>query len=613
MKINTTNFNQLPTNTQASFKDQLTPDLTKRIGGKLLNDLFQGNLEELDLSGMPITASDLEIIISHCQNLKKLSLAATPLSNISCLKKCKSLIELDLSHCQYLSSESFQTLAELSSLTHLSCEGCLNFNNESIKSLQHSFNLKFCDFSECINISDEGIYTLPLFLESLFLKNLPKLSHKCLDPLSTMAHLIRLDLSENNICFKRLGVLAALPKLKDLFLWRCNSLIDDNLHWLLMSPIEKLDISFCLQLTDRSISHFKNIKVLYLDGCPFITDSGLMQLIESQNLKSISLHRCPTLPVETADKFPPTIKVDFPTHLKKRVDDQFLNTLLQNSLEKLDLSTMLIDTNTLEIIVSHCPNLKKLSLAKTSVTNISCLKKCKFLRELDLSYCQKLSSQDFQILSELPSLTHLSCEGCLNFNDESIKNLQQCFTLKFCDFSECINISDEGIDALPPQLESLFLRNLPKLSDRFFDSLSKMTRLVELDLSVNKICFNKLNTLTSVTQLKSLFLWRCSSLTDDDLNWLKISSVEKLDVSFCHQLTNKSMDNFKKIQDLSLDGCLFITDSGLLQLAESKDLRSLSLYRSPTISIDTIHRFPSKVKIHFPDRHKGESQLLCKL
>jgi hypothetical protein len=290
---------------------QLGPALTEIIDGKMIEEIFQGTLETLDLNRKPVTEKDFEFIISHIPKIEKLFLTATIISDFSCLKKSQFITHLCLEYCHNITLTSFKIFSEFANLYYISLTGSFGVNDEALNNFAVCHSLRFCDLSECINITDNGISRLPITIECLFMRCLPKLTKNCPLLLSKMVHLDTVDLSENIFSFKKLSALSPLTNLKNLYLWRCITLEDDHLSWLQGRNLMFLDVSYCRSLTDNCITHLHKVQNINLDGCVFITDSGLKGMIGSDILQSISLERCPSLTSGIISSFPSHVTVHF--------------------------------------------------------------------------------------------------------------------------------------------------------------------------------------------------------------------------------------------------------------------------------------------------------------
>lgn len=193
---------------------------------------------------------------------------------------------------------------------------------------------------------------------------------------------------------------------------------------------------------------------------------------------------------------------------------------------------------------------------------------------------------DEQLLRHIVSgdLKTLSLDG-LRITENDLKViLSYCPKLTGCDLSECTELSEESLTHLSPKTLHLFLRSLPKLTVATPLYLTAFVSLKTVDLSEATFNLRHLKELKQLKRLETLYLWRCTQLTDEDLLWLEGRMMRHVDVSYCRQLTDRSLTTLKRVTKLSLDGLNYITNEGLSVLSASAHLREVSLYRCPLIT-----------------------------
>lgn len=252
--------------------------------------------------------------------------------------------------------------------------------------------------------------------------------------------------------------------------------------------------------------------------------------------------------------------------------------------EMLDLSHRSVGSKDVEQELMQHPKLKKLDLTNTNVTSLDFLRRCPELTHLSLASCHLLMDDAFVLLEDLQQLSHFDCSGCRGFNDRAVSSLSRLTHLQHCDLSDCTELTDDGIASLPPSIQYLSLRGLPNLTENALVHVQKFDSLISLDLSQNCFLGNTLKKLVSLTQLDTLYLWQCRRLKDADLSWLEGKVMRRVDVSFCTQLTNIALRYFQKVNELSLDGCQYLTDDGLFLLSRAKHVRTVSFERCPRIT-----------------------------
>lgn len=237
----------------------------------LLSHLHQLAVLELPFSSVMTD----NVAMSICQNLPRLcslkincpSLANETLRALS--EALKHLQILDLSHSWFKDEALQLLLQDFKHLQSLSLFNCSNLSNKALDALANCGNLQFLDCSYC-NFSDVGLNKIANYcptLQKLIAggKRLT-ITDEGVKTLGTLKDLRVLSLHSAAIkgtCFTE--ALTSFPKLEELYLGY--TLIDDNAL--------------------RSIGEMQNLKLLYIQNCPNITENAVNELKSKRPLLKI--------------------------------------------------------------------------------------------------------------------------------------------------------------------------------------------------------------------------------------------------------------------------------------------------------------------------------------
>jgi hypothetical protein len=200
---------------------------------------------------------------------------------------------------------------------------------------------------------------------------------------------------------------------------------------------------------------------------------------------------------------------------------------------------------------------------------------CTLLMAIDLSNCMKISDIGVEaLLNSLNYLQTISFSYCKNLTEKSLA-LVKMADLKHLDLQRCTSIYDVGFrNWMNPSFPSFILEDL---------NLSDCSFLTDLAIdAIGKKC----------PQIKRLCLSFCCSLTEKCLVSLTRGCpfIETLDLSYCGALvTDVAAEGistgFPKLRQLSLRGCVQLTDKGVASLAlNAVRLETVNLTQCKNIS-----------------------------
>nr|XP_006815226.1 PREDICTED: F-box/LRR-repeat protein 4-like [Saccoglossus kowalevskii] len=264
------------------------------------------------------------------------------------------------------------------------------------------------------------------------------------------------------------------PALTRICFYKCQQVTDDVLRNIEKSSckLQSITVHGCNEISDVGIkslvSNQDELHTLELRKLPHLTFQGL-QHVSSPVLLHVDLRQCAKLEndgVQILVTNNPTIRtllIPFCGKLCDEIVIHIAQTLLSN-LEILDIGGLYdLGDGSVSVLAQKCHNLKKLVLHGCSRVTKEGLKQigsnCKYLQNLDLAYCYKVSSTaDCEGLLHLPSsLEDLSLCG-IQVNGQHLPDilcrLVHLQSVKLCGIS---TLSDENMEkifsSLGPQLD----------------------------------------------------------------------------------------------------------------------------------------------------------------
>ena len=272
-----------------------------------------------------------------------------------------------------------------------------------------------------------------------------------------------------------------------------------------------------------------------------------------------------------------------------------INYIIKNKLQSANLSYFSdIRDEDLRKLIENCPDLHTLFLESNKIKKVS-LEKLTALKNLDLSYCMRLSG-DKLALGKLTALKSLKLRWCTPLSEDQLTALGKLIALQSLELSGCRQFSEDKLaEALGKltALKSLNLRECEQLSgDKLAEALGKLIALQSLDLEgCKQLSGDKLiKALGKLTALQSLNLERCRQLSGDELAEAlgKLTALKNLDLERCTQLSEDklaaALGKLTALQRLSLVGCDQLSGDKLAEaLCKLTTLKSLNLVMCPQL------------------------------
>lgn len=233
------------------------------------------------------------------------------------------------------------------------------------------------------------------------------------------------------------------------------------------------------------------------------------------------------------------------------------------------------------------------------------------LQELDgmenLGYlgCQgELCDDDaMRHIAALPKLRMLMGQGTVA-TDEGFKYFSQSQTIEYLWGRECPNLTGAGFTALAamPSLKGL-AASCKFVDDKALARLPEFPALKELlPMDVGDDGFRHIG---RCQQLESLILMYCRDTTDvATSHLLKLSILKKYHAGYT-QITDRSLEmlsQIKSLEELSFEGCKFISDAGMPFLTTLPRLREISIGGCPKVTRAALSAFPRNVRVNYDTR-----------
>jgi hypothetical protein len=204
-----------------------------------------------------------------------------------------------------------------------------------------------------------------------------------------------------------------------------------------------------------------------------------------------------------------------------------------NDLQELKIqASAAINTSTLEVFASKLTKLETFFLEFCSNVDddgIFAISKMESLTSLKILNCQDITSAGFGHIASMVNLRELGVEFASPFSDENLRQIcTNCPLIRRLSVSRC-DVSNEGLAKLNSlqSLEALSLNYLRISDQTIIEHVCCLKSLSELDISSNKV--------TDVAVEKIC---------------LNLGGLTKLNVSFCHSLTNDCLEHLTKLVHL---------------------------------------------------------------
>jgi hypothetical protein len=202
---------------------------------------------------------------------------------------------LGLSMPSQATDTDLEILINIKSLESLDLTGCLMVTDKGIEHVSKLDKLKTLKIQNNSNITAEGALVLKNLkrLEILILDGCPRDGEDFLFCFPEMTSLKNVTLKQLPLLKDWVSQLAEIPSLTALNLSECKEITEESFKLLSKNTAKliSLDVSGCINVTDNTISHFKQMPLrdLNLCGCVQLTDESLFHLLEMNLLTTLKL------------------------------------------------------------------------------------------------------------------------------------------------------------------------------------------------------------------------------------------------------------------------------------------------------------------------------------
>jgi hypothetical protein len=220
------------------------------------------------------------------------------------------------------------------------------------------------------------------------------------------------------------------------------------------------------------------------------------------------------------------------------------------------------------------------------------------LTTLDMSGSQVTGVGFTLIDTVFTNLSSCIFQSCNDFHRIGLHNLCALHSITYLDLSHCWRFSDdiEGMSSIYSLKHSLNSLNIAdcNFSDDVFEYLSSLTNLTSLNISDNYVSLyvSGRHNISSLTSLTYLNISR-NNLSDIGLIYLScLTSLTSLDISR-NEISNNgilSLLTLQKINILKINYCEDVSDMGLYNISDLKNITSLDLFACTNITCHGISK-----------------------
>lgn len=203
-------------------------------------------------------------------------------------------------------------------------------------------------------------------------------------------------------------------------------------------------------------------------------------------------------------------------------------------------------------------------------------------------------------IAALPNLRMLMAQGTVA-TDAGFRSLSRSKTIEYIWGRECPNLTGVGFTALAemPALKGLAV-SCKFVDDAALANLPAFPTLKELmPMDVSDEGFRHV---TRCRQLESLVLMYCRDTTDLATEHIQaLPNLKKYHAGYT-RITDRTLELLSKmssLEELSFEGCKWITDAGLASLATLPRLREISVGNSPRVTRSGISAFPNNIRVNY--------------
>jgi hypothetical protein len=229
--------------------------------------------------------------------------------------------------------------------------------------------------------------------------------------------------------------------------------------------------------------------------------------------------------------------------------------------------------------LARLSQLQRLDLSRTRISDqgLAYLKTAANLREVNLSYAEKIGDPAHAVIKHWKNLRKLNLRGTV-IADETAASAASLPELEVLDIADTI-VGDVGIEALTtaPKLKELSIGNI-RMSEVGFQSLRQLTTLSHLDLSGRRhqgpanITQRGIEAIASLHQLRVLQLGHNRFPAKSFALLAAMPAIEKLGLEFCPEINDEALEHlasWKSLRWVNLHGTK-VTAEGVAALRKKR-------------------------------------------
>ncbi len=355
-------------------------------------------------------------------------------------------LEPSLASCPRTTAQAATLISEVLSVRKLCLTNCQLVSDEGVGELAPLFQLRTLELSQATGLTDAALAHLAGIwsLRRLALRGCPLLTDAGVARLGSLTALDSLELSSAvRLTDRAADHLAGLPKLAHLSLVGCNLLSDAALQVLGNMPLRVLSLGGCQQISDRGLeelSQAEQLQVLDLTHLYRLTARGLSCLRQLGNLESLNLTAC--LGINSSGV-------------------RYLAEI--PNLRRLELVGCEWVNRRALAIFAQLPKLDALNLSDCLQVSDSALKTLAGspMRILSLSHCRKITDSGLAFLAEVPNLQTLDISGCPRVTEAGLLHLAHAGNLRHLIVRGCNGLRLSGLNRLSQLRPDLWIAGPP--------------------------------------------------------------------------------------------------------------------------------------------------------
>ncbi|XP_074051397.1 F-box and leucine-rich repeat protein 13 [Macrotis lagotis] len=332
--------------------------------------------------------------------------------------------------------------------------------------------------------------------------------------------------------------------------------------------LQKLSLAYCRNFTEKGLLYLSlnkgchKITDLDLSGCTQISVQGFKDLASSCNgLKHLVINDMPTL------------------------TDSCIKALVEKC--RNITSVVIIGSPHLSDIafkyLTEC-SLSKIRIeGNNRITDLTFkfMDKCyETLHHIYLTDCGRITDVSLKSIANLKHLHVLNLANCRRIGDTGLRTFlggPSSSKLRELNLTNCAQISDLALAQIGERCRSLnylIVRNCTQLTDCGIEFITQLPNLISVDLSGTNITDEALTLLSSHKKLKELTVSECGFITDSGIKeFCQLTPIlELLDISYCLKLSGEILKILSakcfSITSLSIAGCPKMNDIAIKILSK---------------------------------------------